>query len=442
MTGRPEDLNPLLRRLAGLRLLARLVVSFERLWPALWPPLGIAGLFLCAALLQLPQMLPPVWHLALLAGTAAVIIALAVRGLRPIRAPDDATADRRLERDSGLAHRPLQVLTDHPAQHDPLGLALWHAHVVRTIRQVRRLRVSRPHPGLARRDRFALRGGLVVGLVAALGIAGADAPARIALALQPALPRLPAPPSTELQAWITPPDYTHVAPVFLKPDGGSVAVPAGSHLTVSVTGGSGTPSLTLEGHGAPFRTLARDSFQADRDLTQGGRLTVRRNGQDLATWDLTVIVDQPPTAAWTEPPGATRTGQETRLPWTAGDDYGVVSLEAELRLKDRPSAPALTVPIPLPGGDPKSAHGVYQQDLTANPWAGLPVIAHLLARDAPGQAGRSADATFTLPERLFTNPVARALIAIRKGLSLHPEDRDSAVDALDGLIMHPELLHG
>ncbi|HTW68322.1 MAG TPA: DUF4175 family protein, partial [Acetobacteraceae bacterium] len=91
---------------------------------------------------------------------------------------------------------------------------------------------------------------------------------------------------------------------------------------------------------------------------------------------------------------------------------------------------------------PKSAHGAYEQDLTANPWAGLPVTAHLLARDAPGQAGRSADATFTLPERLFTNPVARALIAIRKGLSLHPEDRDSAVDALDGLIMHPELLHG
>jgi len=442
MTGRPEDLNPLLRRLAGQRVLARLVLLFELVWPALWPPLGVAGLFLCAALLQLPQMLPPAWHLALLAGTVTAIIVLAVRGLWPIRTPDDAAADRRLERDSGLPHRPLQVLTDRPAQHDPMGVALWQAHIARTVRQVRRLHVGAPHPGLPRRDRHALRGGLVVGLVATLGIAGADAPARIALALQPTLPPMPEPASTELQAWITPPAYTHVAPVFLKPDGGAVAVPAGSHLTVSVTGGSGTPGLSLESQATPFRTLAKDSFQADRDLTQGGRLVVRRNGDTLAAWDLSVIVDQPPTVAWSEPPGATRTGQETRLPWKASDDYGVVSLQAELRLKDLPSAPALVVSIPLPGGEPKAAHGAYQQDLTANPWAGLPVTARLLGRDAPGQAGRSAEATFTLPERLFTNPVARILIAIRKGLSLHPDDRDSAVDALDGLIMNPDVLHG
>ncbi|HUN39188.1 MAG TPA: DUF4175 family protein [Acetobacteraceae bacterium] len=442
MTDRPEDLNPLLRRLAGQRILARLVLLFESIWPALWPPLGVAGLFLCAALLQLPQMLPPAWHLTVLGGTLAAIFALALRGLWPIRTPDDAAADRRLERDSGLAHRPLQVLTDHPAQQDPIGLALWQAHVVRTIRQVRRLRVGTPRPGLARRDRYALRGGLVVGLIATFGIAGADAPARIALALEPTLPRLEVPPSTELQAWITPPAYTQVAPVFLRQDGGSVAVPTGSHLTVSVTGGSGTPSLSLQGHGTPFRRLASDSFQADRDLDQGGRLEVRRNGGELANWDLTVIVDQPPTAAWAAPPGPTRTGQETRLPWQTGDDYGVVSLQADLRLKDRPSAPALVVPIPLPDGAPKSAHGIYQQDLTASPWAGLPVTGHLVARDAPGQTGRSADATFILPERLFTNPIARILIAIRKHLSLHPEDRDRAVDALDGLIMHPELLHG
>ena len=70
------------------------------------------------------------------------------------------------------------------------------------------------------------------------------------------------------------------------------------------------------------------------------------------------------------------------------------------------------------------------------------MVARLVGRDAPGQPGISADANFTLPERPFQNPVARALIAIRKGLSLHPEDRDSAVDALDTLIMQPQLLAG
>lgn len=440
----PGQLNPLLRRLAGRRALARLAILFELVWPALWPALGIAGLFVCAALLDLPSHLASTWHFLLLAVTAIAIVALLVRGLWSVRTPDDAAADRRLERVSGLQHRPLAVLTDRPAQHDSIGVALWQAHLVRTIRQVRRLRVGTPHPGLPRRDRHALRGALVVALIAAIGIAGADAPARLAAALEPTLPRLPEPPGTELQAWITPPPYTHLAPVFLKPEGSSggvaVSVPAGSHLTVSVTGGSGTPSLSLDARGTAFRALDKGSFQADRDLTQGGRLAVRRNGSELAGWDLAVIVDRPPSVAWTEKPGAAGSSQETRLPWTVNDDYGVVSLQAELRLQERPQAPPLVVSIPLPGGTPKAAHGVNQQDLTAHPWAGLPVIARLVGRDAPGQAGNSEDAVVTLPERPFQNPVARALIAIRKGLSLHPEDRDSAVDALDTLIMQPQLL--
>jgi uncharacterized protein (TIGR02302 family) len=443
---RPEDINPLLRRLAGRRVLARLAILFEHVWPAIWPALGVAGVFVCVALLDLPRYLAPGWHLASLVGTAIAIGVLLVRGLWSVRTPDDAAADRRLERASGLLHRPLAVLTDEPAQHDPMGVALWQAHLARTIRQVRRLRVGTPHPGLPRRDRYALRAALVVALIAAFGIAGQDAPARLLAALQPTLPRLPEPPATELQAWITPPAYTHLAPVFLKAEGGpggsSVSVPAGSHLTVSVTGGSGTPSLALDSHGTAFRALDAGSFQADSDLTQGGRLAVRRNGRELAGWDLAVVVDRPPSVAWAEPPGSAGTSQQTRLPWTVNDDYGVVSLQAELRLKDRPQASPLVVSIPLPGGAPKAAHGVNQQDLTAHPWAGLPVIARLVGRDAPGQPGTSADAVFTLPERPFQNPVARALIAIRKGLSVHPDDRDSAVDALDTLLMQPQILAG
>jgi hypothetical protein len=120
----------------------------------------------------------------------------------------------------------------------------------------------------------------------------------------------------------------------------------------------------------------------------------------------------------------------------------VVSLQAELRLRDRPDAPPLVVSIPLPGGTPKLAHGVSQQDLTAHPWAGLPVIGRLVARDAVNQAGGSADAEFVLPERPFQNPVARALMAIRRGLSLRPDDRDAAVEGLDALLMKPEALAG
>ena len=57
------ELDRLLRRLAGRRALARSAILFERIWPALWPPLGVAGLFVCVALLDLPRLLPPWWHI-------------------------------------------------------------------------------------------------------------------------------------------------------------------------------------------------------------------------------------------------------------------------------------------------------------------------------------------------------------------------------------------
>jgi len=155
-----------------------------------------------------------------------------------------------------------------------------------------------------------------------------------------------------------------------------------------------------------------------------------------------VIADTPPVVEWSEAPGRATGSQQTRLPWRASDDYGVVSLQAELRLRDRPEAAPIVVAVPLPGGSPRAARGVNQQDLTANPWAGLPVTAKLVAHDAPGQVGVSKIAEFVLPERPFQNPMARALIAIRRNLSLHPDDRDSAVDALDPLLMQPNAFNG
>lgn len=427
-----------LHRLAERRALARAAILFERVWPVLWPPLAVIGVFLWLALLDIPRRLPPFVHLGLLLLTGGLALGLLVRGLRGVRVPDDAQADRRLERASGLRHRPLSVLSDRPASEDAAGSALWAAHVARAAGQIRRLRIGVPRPGLARRDPRAFRAGLILALIAALVIAGPDAPSRIAAAFEPTLPRGPAAPGTEVQAWITPPAYTRLAPIFLKPEGGAISVPAGAQFTASVTGGSGTPSLVLDGHASAFAALDAGSFQAERALTQGGRLAVRRDGRDLAAWDLTVVADRPPEAHWSEPPGRAAASQQTRLPWDVRDDYGVTGLQAEFRLEARPDASPLTASIPLAGGTAKAAHGVSQQDLTAHPWAGLPVIGTLVARDATGQTGRSAPATFVLPERPFRNEVARALIALRKGLSLRPDDRESALTGLDTLLMTPQ----
>ena len=161
---------------------------------------------------------------------------------------------------------------------------------------------------------------------------------------------------------------------------------------------------------------------------------MRRGGHEVAFWDLTVVADHAPMARFPEPPSAARGDARipaTRLPWEVSHEYGVASLKAELRLRDRPEASPMVVTIPLPGGSVKSAHGTRVQDLTPHPWAGLVVVARLVATDAPGQVGTSDPAEFVLPQRRFANPIARALVEVRKMLSLKPDERAPAIAALD-----------
>lgn len=431
---------PTPRGLAVARFLARAALLLEIVWPAIWPAAGVAVAFLCAALLNLLSFLPGWLHAAVLAAVAAGIGFLLFRGLRHIRPPDERDADRRLESKSALTHRPLAVLIDQPTRTDPAGQALWQAHVDRAVARIGQLRVGLPQIGMGHRDPRAFRNLALVSLLACLVVANIDTPARLRAAFSPSLPTGTAGPATEVQAWITPPAYTRVAPIFLKSDGDSISVPAGSRLSVSVSGERGMPTLSVGGiDQKAFTALDQSSFQAEYDLNTGETVVVNRGGTTLARWNLTVVADQPPTVAWGDDPGRASYSQQTRLPWEVTDDYGVTGLQAEIRLKDRPDAAPLVVNIPLPGGASKSAKGVSQPDLTAHPWAGLPVTAQLVARDQPGQAAKSAEAAFTLPERQFHNPIARALIAARKTLSVHPDDRGDALAILDGLMQQGPL---
>ncbi len=434
-----ETRPPIPPGLGWRRRLARLVLWFERVLPAVLPAARVAGVFLCLALLDVLPLLPWWAHAAVLAGTALAIGVLLWRGLAAIIPPDAVAADRRLEKDSGLAHRPLAALSDPPATDDPASLALWRAHVARGLARARRLRLRAPHPGLAALDLRAFRHAVLLCLVAALVIAGRDAPDRLLAAFQPGIPRPTPGRAVQIQAWITPPAYTGLAPMFLRPDHPAVSVPVGAHLTVNLTGGAAVPNLVLNDKSTPFASLDQTSFQADRTLAKDSRLGVTRDGETLAQWDIKVIQDLPPVAWWTQPPGPSEATSGVRLPWSATDDYGVTDLRAELRLTARPDAPPLVIPIPLPSGADKSVHGIHPHNLIAHPWAGLSVTARLIARDGANQTGTSDPATFVLPERAFHNEIAKALIEMRKGLSLHPDDHVPALTALDELMQKPEL---
>ncbi len=406
------------------RRAARALLIFEVVWPILWPPAGILGVYLCAALLDLPQRLGrPVNTLLLLADLAAAALWLGIAVWR-IRWPDDAAARFRLQSASGLAHDPIAALEDTPAQTDDASLEVWQAHRARSLAAAARLRLRLPWPWLTRRDRFVFRGGLLAALLVCAWVAGPAARSRLgaAFTLDFALLTGGAATPPTVTAWITPPPYTGHAPILLPGHDAAVAVPAGSRLTVTVAGVRRAPSLAGFGHA--FQPLDASSYQLDGALTQSGLLTLRGGGARLARWRLTVLADRPPTIAFAGLPGADTDGAGLRLPWHATDDYGVVSAQMTAHLIAHPEAAALSLPLNLPDGPAPSLDAVQLADLTANPWAGLPVTMRLTDRDAAGQTGASPVLTVTLPERHFADRLARDVIAIRKGLVLMPNPQD------------------
>jgi len=426
----------------GLKLgLSRLALWWEGAWRALWPPLGVIGAFLALAFTGLLPTLPPALHLLTLIGFAAALGCCGYRAASGLRAPAADAAARRLERDSGLAHRPLAVLADRPAGDDPITQALWQAHRDRAAAKLGQLRVARPSPGLAARDPRAFRAAVLVALVAGLGMAGLEAPERLLAALVPPFAEPGAAPTAlaaRFEAWVTPPAYTGAPPQFLKAEGGAVAVPTGSRLHMVLSTSASPPELRLGSAAHAFARMDAQSHALELPLTEGGALVLRRDGRDVAQWALTLTPDAPPLVAWDPAPARAGRGLGLRLPWKAEDDWGLAALRLELRLKQRPSAPPVTQDIPLPGPAPSQAQGAAQHDFSAHPWAGLEVEARLFARDGAEQEGKSKGAFLVLPERRFSHPVAQQLIALRRALSLDPGARDPARRELDRISNAPE----
>src|SRR5262249_11717895 len=97
--------------------------------------------------------------------------------------------------------------------------------------------------------------------------------------------------------------------------------------------------------------------------------------------------------------------------------------------------------LTLPGGSAKSVKETTYHDLTSHPWAGLPVTIQLLAQDALEQIGVSETQPMVLPEREFRHPVARAIIALRKQLTLNPLSRDSVRERLSDISRSPQAFN-
>lgn len=431
--------GPIERVVRRRRRLSWLALFWEQLWPASMPALCVVAIFAALVLLDLPQSLSPWFHVGFLAVAALALLLAVWRGFRRWHWPELDEARRRLEQTSEMRHRPLASLDDTLTDdRDPASRALWDAHRRRMQEQLEGLRVGAPHPGLVRRDPWALRAAVLLFLAVGLAVAGPEAPTRVALALSPDF-STPPPPEAQYTAWLNPPAYTGLAPQQLPPTRTEpVQVAVGSTLLARVYGGDGSiPSLLLDGRDIAFAQVDDRNYELEETLNEGSTLQIRQGPLPLAGWSLEIVPDLPPTIEFGEETGVT-SRLSLRLDYSGSDDYGITALQAEMMrtAAESDKIVPLDVPLPVPGAQQVTESAYH--DLTAHPWAGLEVEITLTAEDAIGQLGVSAPFTVILPEREFNHPVARAVIEQRRDLFAEPERQPVIARALAAIGSSPE----
>ena len=477
---RPED-TALARRFEWRVGLSRLALIGERVWEALLWPFLVLAVFLILSLFDLWSVVPPLLHRGLLLAFGAALL-ISLLPLIRFPMPTRAEALRRLERNAEIKHRPASSYEDRLGT-TPRGdtALLWAAHRERLAKLVAKLKPSWPVPRTDRKDPYAIRSALLLVLVVAALAAGPDRWGRIASAFTPAASTSTA--LLRLDAWVTPPVYTDIAPIVLA-DGSepvgtgaetfrALSVPERSQLLVRVFSPQGETVnlLTQPDDGTepklitPKSTGSQGLMEFNTALMTPGAADVKVGGKTVAKWRFDLIKDSVPQIGLIGNPTTTPRAA-LRLSFRATDDHGVASAEARFALADaedakaqmpeleggkdtskpgstakaepNPLREAPLMPLQLPKVNVKQVEGKATQDLTAHPWAGLKVRMTLAARDQAGQTGLSQPYEFILPERNFTKPLARAVVEQRKKL-VHGQDSASRVAmALDALTIGDE----
>lgn len=428
------------RRLA----LAWLALAWERLWARLWITGALIGVFVAVVLTDILPALPLALHIVVLLAAAGGIAAVAWHHLKDFAWPTRGEARVRLETLSPVAHRPLTTVEDSLAQgSNALQQLLWKLHQRRARTDIDRLRAAPPAPGIAAKDRFAVRALVVLALFIALAGAWGHVGTRLTRGFLPFFADDAG--TAAVKLWITPPSYTNRSPLYIElpapagtepPD--TLDIPAGSKALVMVTGATRDAALALDDAKFPLDRLADQSQRGEMDLTETSRLEIRNGTRAIAGWDVNWIADKPPTVAFTTTPNQ-GVRWRFRIDYAAKDDYGVQGLKAVIkRFPSGEAAPAIEVPVTLPPFAPKDVQQTSLNDLTALPWAGMRVSVQLVATDVAGLTGASEVFEVTLPERVFTHPVARELARVRKGLFVDPPQAvPVALEAVSKILTAP-----
>lgn len=450
MTAEFSPDRPALARLRWPLRLTRAGMVAERLMRAFWPVWTLLFAAFAGFAFGLAGVLSIELLWAVLVAIAGGLAWLLWRGAREFRWPTRAEAVARLDRT--LPGRPITALMDTPAvgANDPGARVVWAAHLDRMAARAAGARAPRPDMALSGRDPFALRLMAATALAAALVFGSLWRVSEIGDAVSGTAQVAATGPSWE--GWIEPPLYTGLPSLYLNDiNRDAFEAPAGSRITMRFYGEVGDLSLrqTVSDAPGPEGSAPTDPSQ-QFTLDRSGEIAVE--GPGGRNWRISVIADQPPAVVMDGEMGGIPPGQ-MQMTFTATDDYAVVSGQATLRLN--PAAAdrryglavepepreALVLDLPMPfSGSRAEFTEVLVEDLSQHPFANLPVTLTLTVVDDAGQIGTISQDIARLPGRRFFDPLANALIEMRRDLLWSRENALRVTRILRAVSYRPEGL--
>ena len=453
---------------------ARIFMIAERSWPLIVAALAPLAAFLLLSLAGIWREVPFAAH------WAALIVLIAAMGFATWFAANALAAklgDRRLrlrpqhkiwatgieakdrlERDGAVRYDAVKALGDAPfgAGDGQAENPLWRAHQRAMRREAQNAKLKAPRAIVRKIDphgaRFAVLGFLLFAFVAA----GEERLSLLAEGFSPADPAFRRGGVANL--WIEPPAYTGKAPIYLlqsnEPlagDRAQATAPAGSRVVMQPRTDRRlkldfrSPSATISGAPDDENAAGRRILT----LAESGLIRLRGGGM-AGRWPISVAPDRPPLIRFIEPPARSDEGLLT-FKAMIEDDYGLATARLRLRLdpdQERPlDAPAFDaaaanairiVDIPVAGARGERRFDV---DLQADPWAGLSVEIAFEGFDAAGQGAATQTVKAVLPERFFSNPLARAVLEQRQTLAVSPSQWRRVDFAFNGVTLAPQRFY-
>jgi uncharacterized protein (TIGR02302 family) len=251
------------------------------------------------------------------------------------------------------------------------------------------------------------------------------------------------------EGWVEPPRYTGKPTIYLNDVTGSMMqVPQDSRITLRFYGE--VRALSLIETVSDRRDDAPDTSQPAQEFTVTRDGDVRIVGPGGRDWNLRVLADTPPLVAVAGVAEAEATGEMT-LPFTASDDYGVVSGQAKIALDleaverrhglavmpDPRDDVAVQLPMPI-AGDRTDFTETLVEDFSKHPWAHLPVAITLSVEDAAGHVTVAEAQPMLLAARRFFDPMASAVIEQRRDLLWSLDNAPRVAQVLRAISHRPD----